>query len=176
MSFIFAPAVCIVQRLKLKGHQMPNGRFTTDKGLIGLAKIVKLEPPEDKAVFYADKVGASRARDFIRKNPSHVRIDELLSSTPEGRNLLAHIGAETARKWSDREEIWLLLSIRLAEAASGVVNCFGPDRLTRNEPAENSEHLYTKGAYANTQFEKAEWPALENNPKVTCIKMNGKIT
>src|SRR4051812_3764567 len=96
----------------------------------------------DRAVFYSDDVGSARAKDFVRKNPEYTRIDELLISkefgTDEGRTLFKAINSASGRPWSDREEIWLLLSMRLAQAASGIVHCFGPDRFTRNEPLSNS--------------------------------------
>lgn len=52
--------------------------------------------------------------------------------------------------------------------------CFGPERLTRNQPVLTHRCRFTPLAYANTVFEKVELPELENNMRVEIIYYNGK--
>ncbi|KQP22428.1 hypothetical protein ASF43_00395 [Pseudorhodoferax sp. Leaf267] len=147
-------------------------RFTTNPGLMELAIDVVLAPPPDRAVFYAEDEGVKRASAFVAANPEYMRLDELLAQTPEGRQLAAAL-LSTARPWSDKGEIWWELSHRLARAARGKVQVFGPPRLVEDRPIEEFRHKYQRNAYANTVFEKVEWPELEQNPAVTEVYYNG---
>lgn len=149
-------------------------RFATDTALLAIANQVFLQPPHDRAVFYAENAGERLAQDFVRQNPGYARIDDLLLVTPEGRDLFKEIDSMGGRRWDQREEIWLALSMRLAMAASGIVNCFGPVRLLADEPVESARHGFRRNAFVNTQFEKAELPILENNLRVTQILYNGQ--
>src|SRR5690242_10719325 len=63
-------------------------RFTTDRHMLAVARWIPLNPPHDRAVFYAEDVGAQRAEQFVRENPGHTRLDELLMGSPEGRSLM----------------------------------------------------------------------------------------
>ncbi len=148
-------------------------RFTTDLGLLSLARIVELAPVHDRAVFYAEDEGVTRASAFMAANPGHTRLDELLARTAPGRQLLTAL-MTTSRPWSDNEEVWWELSHRLARAASGVVQVFGPARLVEDRPIEEFRHKYQRKAYANTVFEKVEWPELEQNSSVTQVYYNGQ--
>ena len=124
-------------------------------------------------VFYAEDEGARLAAQFVKGNPDHTRLNELLQTTPQGRKLWASLNAR-ARPWSDLEEVWWELSWRLARNAKGVVNVFGPRRLIADSPLAEYKHKYTTGSYANTVFEKVELPELEANPAVTRILYNGQ--
>jgi hypothetical protein len=152
---------------------MISPRFATDNRLLSIANHVFLQPEHDRAVFYAEDIGARRAEDFVRNNPGYTRIDDLLNRSAEGRALFREIGAARGMMWNQREEIWLALSMRMAAAASGTVNCFGPDRLGIDEGVEAARHSYNVRAFAHTQFEKAELPILENSIKVEAILYNG---
>jgi len=147
-------------------------RFTTDINLLKAASSVPLFPPKDKVVLYAEDEGIRLATDFIAKNPSYVRLDELLSQTTEGRALWSALTTRS-HTWSDIEEVWWELSWRLARAAKGKVNVFGPKRLAEERPLEEFRHKYSTGSFANTVFEKVELPELEANPHVTEIYYNG---
>lgn len=148
-------------------------RLTTDLGLLSLARTVQLTPERDRAVFYAEDEGVLRATAFMAANAGHTRLDELLAQTAEGQQLAAALMA-TSRPWSDKEEVWWELSHRLARAASGIVQVFGPARLVEDRPLEEFRHKYQRNAYANTVFEKVEWPELEQNPAVTHVYYNGQ--
>lgn len=148
-------------------------RFTTDERLLSLARTVVLEPPRDRAVFYAEDEGVARAKAFMAAHPDHTRLDELLAQTDRGRHLAAAL-ASTARPWSDKEEVWWELSYRLARAAVGEVQVFGPARLVEDRPLEEFRHKYQTRAHANTVFEKVEWPELEQNLAVTQVYYNGQ--
>lgn len=153
----------------------PKTEFTTNKELIGIAMRVPLSPERNRAVFYAEAIGAKKAKAFIDSHPGYKRIDELLSASPEGRNLLALMKKDGDIQWSNVREIWYELSRRLAEAASGDVHCFVPDRLVEDRPVSESEHSFDKGRYASTVFEKIELPVLSLNTNVDRIFLNGKI-
>lgn len=157
----------------MAGNPHNRVRFTTDPQLLRAASTVPLRPGRDMAVFYAEDEGARLAKEFVSSNPGHVRLDDLLKRTSEGKVLLAAIEGNT-RPWSDLEEVWWELSWRLARAASGVVNIFGPKRLIENRPLSEFEHKYTTGSYANTVLEKVELPELEANPRVSTILYNGQ--
>jgi hypothetical protein len=149
--------------------------------MLSIAKSVMLRPPTDRAVFYAEDEGAKLASALISANPGYTRLDELLAQTPEGRYLLKGL-MQSSRPWSDKEEVWWELSHRLARAASGAVHVFGPARLVKERPIEEFKHKYKvrfrnaeRDAYANTVFEKVEWPELEQNASVTTVYYNGEI-
>jgi hypothetical protein len=147
--------------------------FTTDKQLVELALRVPLNPLRGRAVFYAEDEGGRLAQAFLARHPSHTRLDELLRDSSDGMKLLDRIGPSGRRRWSNIEEVWWELSWRLARAASGEVNCFGPQRLLVDRPIEESRHRRGR-AFVNTIFEKIELPALEENPRVTAIFINGR--
>ncbi len=156
-----------------------NARFTTDAELIATANVVTLTPERDRAVFYCEDEGKRLAADFVARHAGHTRLDELLQQTQQGRRLWASLVAP--RPWSDNEEVWWVLSRRLAAAAAGVVHAFGPARLTHDVPVQAHRHAYPvraadgtlRNTYANTVFEKVEWPELEQNPAVTVVYYNG---
>ena len=166
----------------LRDHLEPDSakqaldqRFTTDEKLLKLARSVPIAPVRDKAVFYCEDEGTERASAFIAANPSYTRLDELLLQSYDGMRLFNAL-TRTKRRWSDKEEVWWALSHRLANAASGVVHVFGPARLVEDRPLSEFLHKHTaRPTYANTVFEKVEWPELEQNPKVTCVYYNGSI-
>lgn len=157
----------------MAGSPSTRIRFTTDKMLLHSASSVSLKPPVNKAVFYAEDEGARLAAQFVASHPRYARLDELLQMTPQGRQLWTALTAGK-RPWSDKEEIWWELSWRLARSASGVVNVFGPRRLTEDRPLSEFEHKYSTGSYASTVFEKVELPELEANPNVTGIFYNSR--
>ena len=155
-------------------------RLRTDRDLLRLAASVPLNPTKDRAVFYAETSGARLASEFVAANPGFERLDELVPRTFEGAVLWARL-AWHSRPWSDQEEVWWELSRRLAQAAHGIVNVFGPRRLLEDRPASEFKHRYgvvvggrLRPAYANTVFEKVELPELEQNPTVTAIYYNGE--
>ena len=155
----------------MAGNPQNRRRFTTDVALLQMASIVPLLPDMDRTVLYAEDVGARRAAAFVAANPGHTRVDDLLNRTDEGRGLLKSL---EGLPWSDKEEVWWELSWRLARAAKGTVQVFGPDRFMRNQPLSSFKHKYTTGAYANSVLEKVELPELECNQAVTQIFFNGK--
>ena len=144
--------------------------IATDKPLLAQAQRIPLRPPRNQAVFYHGDEGARRSILFVRQHPGHVRIDELLQRTSDGRDLLAVLGD---RPWAQKEEVWWELSRSLARAAAGDVHCFGPERLTRAQPLVTHRSQFVPGAFANTVFEKVELPELWNNPQVETIYYNG---
>jgi hypothetical protein len=155
-------------------------RLRTDPDLLRLAETVPLKPKSDRAVFYAEDSGARLAADFVAANPEFMRLDELIPQTFLGAILWARL-VWVGRPWSEREEVWWTLSRRLAQAASGTVNVFGPSRLVEDRPLAEFKHAYTvivagraRPAYANTVFEKVELPELEQNEAVTAIYYNGQ--
>jgi hypothetical protein len=161
-------------------HLLARQRFTTDRQLLWLAKHVRLSPVAHMTVFYAEDEGVRRATEFVRANAGYTRLDELLAQTLEGRMLWSAL-SQTARPWSDKEEVWWELSHRLANAAVGVVHVFGPLRLVEDRPIEAFKHKHKvvsrgreRAAYANTVFEKVEWPELEQNDNVTTVYYNGE--
>ena len=147
-------------------------RFTTDNTLLKVAGTVALNAQVDKVVLYAEDEGIQLANEFIKKNPGHTRLDELLQLTKEGKELWQRLTA-TGRRWSDIEEVWWELSWRLARRARGIVNVFCPARLVADRPLSEFRHKYATGSFANTVFEKVELPELEANPNVTTILYNG---
>lgn len=174
--------VPLVARTPYPSKEIIKPRFTTDAQLLCAANTVLIAPAWGQAVFYAEDVGAELAAAFVASNPGHARLDELLAKTAEGRTLWASL-TESGRPWCEKEEVWWVLSHRLARSASGRVHVFGPDRLTANRPYRDEEfrhkHLTQtsagmRAAYANTVFEKVEWPELEQNLNVTEILYNGK--
>lgn len=169
----FAPGPLVAVAAPLLQRTPRQPRFTTNPGLMELARSVVLEPARDRAVFYAEDEGKARASAFIAAHPGHTRLDELLAQTEEGRALAAALMA-TSRPWSDKEAVWWELSHRLARAASGEVQVFGPARLAEDRPIEEFRHQYQRNAYANTVFEKVEWPELEQNTAVTRVYYNGE--
>lgn len=149
-------------------------RFTTDPHLMKLASSIRLSPPPDRVVFYADDDGAKLASAFVTQHPGYTRLDELLQSTPMARALWRSLTAQ-GRPWSNIEEVWWELSWRLARSAKGIVHVFGPQRLVSDRPLSEYKHRYSTGSYANTVFEKVELPELEANPNVTEIRYNGEL-
>jgi hypothetical protein len=124
-------------------------------------------------VFYAEDEGALLAASFVGSNLGYQRLDELLQINADGKALWQALTAK-GRPWSDLEEVWWELSWRLARAAKGTVNVFGPRRLVADRPLSEFRHKYVTGAYANSVFEKVELPELEQNPNVTAILYNGQ--
>lgn len=157
----------------MAGHPKNRMRFNTNAGLLQQASTVRLFPPLDCCVFYAEDDGAKLASAFIIFNPRHTRLDDLLQQTQEGQALWLALTAN-GNPWSTLEEVWWELSWRLARAAKGTVNVFGPARLIRDRPLSEFRHKYSTGSYANSVFEKVELPELEANPHVTSIFYNGK--
>ena len=157
----------------MAGSPQSRKRFTTDKELLKLARSVPLIASRDRTVLYAEDAGTAAAAAFMKTHPGHARLDELLQATPGGRQLWDAL-VPLRRSWSDVEEVWWELSWRLARAASGVVNVFGPARLVSDRPLSEFRHKYCTGSYANTVFEKIELPELEANPNVTRILYNGQ--
>jgi hypothetical protein len=157
----------------MAGHPKDRMRLTTNTDLLAQASTVVLLPPTDRSIFYAEDDGAKLASAFIAANPRHTRLDDLLQKTPEGRALWISLTAK-GNPWSELEEVWWELSWRLARAARGVVNVFGPARLVEDRPLSDFRHKYSTGSYANSVFEKVELPELEANPNVTLIYYNGK--
>jgi hypothetical protein len=154
-------------------------RLLTDRELLRLAAAVPLMPSKDRAVFYAEDAGARLAAKFVAGNPGYERLDELVPQTFLGAVLWARL-LWISRPWSHKEEVWWVLSRRLAQAASGTVHAFGPSRLVADRPLEEFKHKYSvvvagraRSAYANTVFEKVELPELEQNSAVTAIYYNG---
>ncbi len=156
----------------MAGHPKDRMRFTTDVHLLNEASAVPLVPPVDRTVFYAEDEGAKLALAFVTANPGFMRLDDLIPRTPRG-SILWSILVAKGKPWSNTEEIWWELSWRLARAAKGVVNVFGPRRLIEDRPLSEFAHKYVCGAYANTVFEKVELPELEANLNVTAIFYNG---
>ncbi len=157
----------------MAGSPQHRVRFTTDPELLRLATRVDLRPPVSKTVLYAEDEGAERAQAFVRQNPRHTRLDDLLQLTPPGQTLWRAL-TRGGRPWADVEEVWWELSWRLARNAKGVVHVFGPSRLVEDRPLEDFRHRYSTGSFAHTVFEKVELPELEANPKVTAIFYNGQ--
>ncbi len=157
----------------MAGNPITRKRFTTNPSLLKLASVVPLNPEKDRAVFYADDFGARLAERFVQSNPGFTRLNELLDQTPVGRGLWSEL-TKGGSPWNHIEEVWWELSWRLARAAQGTVNVFGPTRFVRNEPPSAFRHRYSTGSYANTVFEKVELPELESNPRVTQILFNGQ--
>lgn len=150
-------------------------RFSTDVRLLQIAMVVPLLPEPDRAVFYAEEEGGRQAEAFVCAHRGYTRLDELLGKTAAGRQLW-DVLRNSSRPWSDFEEVWWALSRRLAHAASGVVHVFGPKRLTDEKlDLEQHRHKIARKAFANTVFEKVEWPVLEQNEAVTTVYYNGKV-
>lgn len=145
---------------------------STDKHLLDLASSIVLLPAKDRAVLYAEDEGKRLASEFIARHPRHARLDELLQRSGPGVALW-HELTTGRHAWASIEEVWWELSWRLARAASGVVNVFGPERLIVDRPLSDYRHKYSTGSYANTVFEKVELPELEANLQVTRIFYNG---
>lgn len=124
----------------------------------------------DCAVFYHGDEGFRRASLFVRQHAGHTRIDDLLGRTPVGQELQRVLGDEP---WAKKEEVWWELSRRLARAASGDVQCFGTERLSRNQRISSHRSVFAPRAYSHTVFEKVELPELENNHRVETIYYNG---
>lgn len=169
------------RRRTAPGPKAVGRRFSTDSTLLSAANTVALRPKRDRAVFYAEDRGMELAAAFVAANPGYARLDELLAETEEGRQLWDTLMV-SGRPWSDKEEVWWELSRRLARVASGIVHAFGPDRLTQPRPLEEFKHKYQvqtesgmRNAYANTVFEKVEWPELEQNYNVTEVYYNGEL-
>jgi hypothetical protein len=141
--------------------------------LLELASWVPLAPPPDRAVFYAEDDGAQRAAAFVARDRRYMRLDDLLPQSESGAALWAALRAQ-GRPWADVEEVWWQLSWRLARAAKGVVNVFGPERLVRDGDVEEHRHRHATNKYVNTVFEKVELPELDANPDVTQILYNGR--
>ncbi len=142
----------------------------TDKQLLIEAQRIVLNPMRGRAVFYHGDEGSRRADLFVRQHAGHTRIDDLLRRTQVGEELLRVLGD---KPWAKKEEVWWELSRRLARAASGDVQCFGPARLSRNQPVSTHRSVFTPRAYSHTVFEKVELPELENNHRVETIYYNG---
>ncbi len=143
----------------------------TDKQLLNQAQRIAFAPIRDRVVLYNGDEGQRRAELFVRQHPGYTRIDELLQRTAEGKEILALLGA---RPWDEKKEIWWELSRKLARAASGDIHCFGPERLTRNQPVSTHRSRFEPRKYADTLFEKVELPELDNNHLVDTIYYNGK--
>lgn len=146
----------------------PRGK---DRRLLEMAQKVSLMPQRGRAVFYfAD--GANVAERFVRQNPFHTRIDELMQKTEVGRILWRDLTRE--RYWPAVEASWQMISVRMAEAASGDVHCFGPERdLLPSGSAAPFRSRFDPRAYVDEIFWKIEVPALEVNPEVDRIFFNG---
>ena len=151
---------------------MARQNLNTNRELMLLARSIHLMPAPNKAVFYHDDVGEKRSILYTRQHPGSTRIDELLARSPKGNELLSKLKNIS---WSEKEEVWWELSRKLARSASGDVHCFGPERLSRNQPIKTHESRYVRGSYCHTVFEKIELPELENNIRVDSIYYNGKI-
>jgi len=159
----------------MAGQPQHRRRFTTDLALLKAAETVALVPAVDRTVLYGEDVGARRAAAFVKSNPGHMRLDELLLQTQPGKGLLAALlERQRQGRWTEVEEVWWELSWRLARAAQGAVHIFGPDRFMRDQPLSSFKHKYSTGTYANSVLEKVELPELEANPAVTEIYFNGK--
>jgi hypothetical protein len=143
----------------------------TDRQLLNQAQRIVFAPFRDRVVLYNGAEGQRRAELFVRQHPGYTRIDELLQRTAEGKEILSLLGA---KPWDEKEEIWWDLSRKLARAASGDIHCFGPERLTRNQPVSTHQSRFRPRKYADTIFEKVELPELDNNQSVETIYYNGK--
>jgi hypothetical protein len=155
----------------MAGRPRDRVRFTTGKPLLSSTSSVALNSPVNMTVFYAEDEGAKRAANFVARNPGHMRLDDLLQSTPEGRRLWKSLTV-SGRPWSDLEEVWWELSWRLARSAKGIVNIFGPQRLVKDRPLSEFRHKYATGGYANSVLEKVELPELEANPRVLPLPLS----
>jgi hypothetical protein len=143
----------------------------TDRALLLKAQRVIFVPSRDRVVLYNGDEGQRRAALFVRRHAGYTRVDDLLDRTPEGKEILSLLGA---KPWGQKEEIWWELSRKLARAASGDVYCFGPERLTRNQPVSTHRSRFEPRKFADTIFEKVELPELDNNQSVETIYYNGK--
>jgi hypothetical protein len=87
--------------------------------------------------------------------------------------------------WTQSEEIWYLLSAKLAESAQGTVRVFAAGVTGREHdpsgPVEVKKYKSTHGprgnahvAYCNSVFEKVEGPALDNNPDADPVMLMGR--
>ncbi|RYE38016.1 MAG: hypothetical protein EOP24_47950 [Hyphomicrobiales bacterium] len=158
----------------MAGHPKDRLGSHTDSALLAQAGRVRLMPPLDRAVFYADDEGAVAAARLVSTGQGFMRLDDLLQQSVEGRELWRALTVQN-RQWASKEEVWWELSWRLARAAKGVVNVFGPARFVEDRPLAEYRHRHTTAAHANTVFEKVELPELEQNPRVTEIYFNGRL-
>jgi hypothetical protein len=142
----------------------------TDTSLLIRAQHVAFAPVRNRVVLYHGDEGCRRAALFVRQHAGCTRIDELLERDPAGKGILRLLGT---KPWAEKEEVWWELSRKLARAASGDVHCFGPERLTRNQPVSTHRSRFVPRAYENTVFEKVELPELDTNPLVETIYYNG---
>lgn len=145
--------------------------FATDKQLLTRAQHITFVPLRNRVVLYNGAEGQRRAELFVQQHPGYTRIDELLQRTAEGKEILTLLGAKS---WDEKKEIWWELSRKLARAACGDIHCFGPERLTRNQPVSTHRSRFERRKYADTVFEKVELPELDNNQLVDTIYYNGK--
>ena len=81
----------------MAGNPQFRRRFTTDAALLKLASTVSLFPESDRAVLYAEDVGARRAAAFVASNPAHTRVDDLLARTEEGKALFKALDRKSTR-------------------------------------------------------------------------------
>ena len=71
----------------MAGHPKDRKRFVTNADLLRRASTVRLFPPLDRAVFYAEDDGARAAAQFVSQGKGFARLDELLQQSVEGRAL-----------------------------------------------------------------------------------------
>lgn len=141
------------------------------RSLLKLASEVPLLPPRDRAVFYTRESGARLAASFVARNPGFARLRETLLDSAEGRELWGALN-RPALEPTATEAVWCELSRRLARAAQGTVNVFGPPGLEDDD--DLAAHGHFVPAPAGTVFASVERPELETNPHVTRILFNGR--
>lgn len=161
-------------------------RCPTAAMLLEIANIVPINCYSGNVVFYHGKSGSEKAEQFVRRNPHYKRLDDLLRETELGSAFLDGLIALSRTSFREVEEVWWIVSSRLAAQAQGDVHVFGGDvykggfdRTNANLSGTQYKQFlsrYGDSRLMDTTFDKVELPILLTNQAVGRIFYNEKLT
>lgn len=171
------------------GKRIPLSSEEQDavKDLIAAAKNVSIIPPVGGTVLWFSGQGLENARAFQKRKLeagcNHYKlIDDFLKDENDKPSPLLEELLERERKgeWHIVEEVWWILSERLAGNSVGDVHVFGierklrPDLPIEEQAIEFKDHPKSRSYYSRV-FDKIERPVLEENEKIRRVFFNESL-
>jgi hypothetical protein len=161
---------------------MTVNRLPTNQRLLTQAAQLSLESARNTVILWSGKQNQGLAKQFCEAHAgaNYVTLEMILE-----RHYGSFFRELRALPWHEAEEIWWLLSARLAEAATGAVRVFAAGivnpELGASTEVDVSKHRSAhkprgdaRAAYCNSVFEKVEGPALDGNPNADPVLLMGR--
>lgn len=157
-------------------------RLPTHRALLAQAAKLELKAARGTVVLWSGRENQQRAARFCA---SHAGVGFVTLEAILERHYGTFFRELCALPWPQAEEIWWLLSARLAESATGTVRVFAAGVVDAedgagpvvNVAAHRSPHKPAGGAraaYCNSVFEKVEGPALDGNLQADPVLLMGR--